>query len=289
MRRWRWVIWLVVSILVVSCGKRPGLTGEWVTYRNEESHFSFDHPEGWALSEGPKWTYHYGEGLASLNNLGRSPFWLTEQEMAPNQREYGPGAFLKQLPSGAVYLEVGLSYGPPIRPQDYGPEMEASDLSSLMQEADWETLMGGLQRYQVRFDKWGRPWNLVAYLREPVREEDRSTVERIFNGFRFDTIPVGDELWAIGEAKKRLPSTMYPERFPYTQSCILKPGMYLQTDAQRIEDDVMVTFTYGWGANHGWSSWEECHPDTCHQWVFRVTAKGDVILVSESGAMPPEL
>jgi len=291
-RKWRWVIWLVVSILLASCGKRPGLTGEWVTYRNEEYHFSFDHPEGWALSEGPEWTYRYGEGLASLNNQGRSPFWLTEQEMLPNQWEYGPGAFLKQLPSGGVYLEVGLSYGPPIRPQDYGPEMEASDLSSLMQGADWETLMGGLQRYQVRFDKWGRWWNLVAYLREPVQDEDQSRVERIFNTFRFDSIPAGDELWAIGEAKKHLPSTMRPERFPYTQGMVGeeamvgeegKEGVFRQTEAQRIEDDVMVTFTYGWGG------WEECHPDRCHQWVFRVTAKGEVILVSESGATPPEL
>ena len=286
MRKWRWVIWLVVSILLASCSKRPGLMAGWATYRNEEYHFSFDHPESWALSEGPEWTYRYGEGLASLNNIGRSPFWLTEQETLPNQREYGPGAFLKQLPSGAVYLEVGLSYGPPIRPQDYGPEMEASDLSSPMQEAAWETLMGGLQRYQLRFDKWGRWWNLVAYLREPVQKEDQSTAERIFNTFRFDTIPVGDELWAIGEAKKHLPSTLHPERFPYTQGKIGEERIFRQTEAQRIEDDVMVTFTYGWG---GWGGWEECDPDTCHQWVFRVTAKGEVILVSESGATPPEL
>ncbi len=283
MRKWRWVIWLVVSILLASCGKRAGLTAGWVTYRNEEYHFSFDYPEVWALSEGPEWTYRYGEGLASLNNLERSPFWLTEQEMTPNSREYGPGAFLKQLPSGAVYLEVGLSYGPPIRPQDYGPEMEASDLSSLIHEADWETLMGELQCYQLRFDKWGRWWNLVAYLREPVKEGDRSTVERIFKGFRFDTIPVGDELWAIGEARKRLPSTLHPERFPYTQSKIGEEGTFRQTEAQRIEDDVMVTFTYGWGG------WEEYNPDRCHQWLFQVTAKGEVIPVSESGATPPEL
>jgi len=286
-RKWRWVICLVVSILLASCSKRPGPTAEWITYRNEEYHFSFDYPEVWALSEGPQWTYMYGEGLASLNNLGQSPFWLTEQEMFPNEWEYGPGAFLKQLPSGAVYLEVGLSGGPPIDPQYYGPEMEASDLSSLMDGADWETLEGGLQRYNLRFDKWGRSeWNLVAYLREPLQEEDRSIVEHIFNTFRFDTIPVGDELWAIGEAKNHLPSTYHPERFPYTQSMIGeegKEGIFRQTEAQRIEDDVLVAFTYGWGG------WEKCHPDTCHQWLFRVTAKGEVILVSESGATPPEL
>ncbi len=292
MRKWRWVIWLVVFILLVSCRKGPGLAAKWVTYRNEECHCSFDYPEGWGLSEGPEWTYQYGEGLASLNNLGRSPFWLTEQETLPNQREYGPGAFLKQLPSGAVYLEVGLCYGPPIRPEGYGPEMEDSDLSSLMDGANWETLMGGLQRYNLRFDKWGRPWNLVAYLREPAQEEDRSTVERIFNSFRFDTIPVGDEFWAIGEARKYLPSTMHPERFPYTQSMVGEEamvgkegeeGVFRQTEAQRVGDEVTVTFTYGWGG------WEKCHPDSCHRWLFRVTAKGEVIPISELGATPPEL
>lgn len=287
MRKWHWVIWLVVSILLVSCSKTPGITAEWVTYRSEEYHFSFDYPEVWALSEEPQWTYRYGEGLASLNNLGRSPFWLTQQETLPNQWEYGPGAFLMQLPSGAVYVEVGLSGGPPIDPQYYGPEREANDLSSLMHEAEWETLMGGLERYQLLFDKWGRSWNLVAYLSPPVREEDRSTVERIFTTFRFDTIPVGDELWAIGEAKKYLPSTMHPERFPYTPQSMIgeegKEGVFRQTEAQRIEDDVMVTFTYGWGG------WEECQPDRYHQWLFRVTAKGEVIPLSESGATPPEL
>lgn len=79
---------------------------------------------------------------------------------------------------------------------------------------------------------------------------------------------------------------MHPERFLHTPGMMGeegKEGVFRQTDAQRIEDDVMVTFTYGWGG------WEECHPDTCHQWVFRVTAKGEVIPLSESGATPPEL
>jgi len=289
MRKWRWLIWLVVSIVLVSCNKGPSPTAEWVSYRNEEYHFSFDYPEVWALSEGPEWTWRHGEGLASLNNQGRSPFWLTEQEMAPNSREYGPRAFLKQLSSGGVYLEVGLSYGPMYgHPENYGPEMEADDLSSLMHEVNWETQMGELHCYQIRFDKWGRPWNLVAYLREPVQEEDRSTLERIFNTFRFDSIPIGDELWAIGEARKELPTQINPENFPYVAAVMGRNGRCYESSAERQGDEVFVSFGYVWGLP-ATGDVCECVPERCHQWLFRVTAKGEVIFESESGATPPEL
>jgi len=278
------VISLILSLCLKACTlavEKPA--AEWRTCRNSDYHFSFEVPPGWGVAEGYTMIYHYRSGLAALNSLGRDGFWVTQQRTGPSSWAYNPEIVLKQLPPGAVYFEVGLIEGPPRPPEYYGPEMEEEDLTPVRGKAEWEELVPGrLSRLELRFDKWGRAWSILAYLAEPVREGDRLALEGVLDSFRFDPIPTGDELWAIGMAKKGLPAAVSPERFPHRPSRIGAEGGWREAKAQRVNNDVLVTFIYGWG------SWDVCHPESCHKWVFQVTASGEVIPIEEWGAMLPE-
>jgi len=259
-------------------------TAEWTTYRNAEGHFSLDAPPGWRVAEGYTMIYRYRSGLAAVNSLGRDGFWITQQQTGPSSWGYNPEVVLKQLPPGAVYLEVGLIEGPLCAPQDYGPEMEAQDLTPVRGKAEWEELVPGkLSRLELRFDKWGRTWSLLAYLAGPVAEADRRALDRVLDSLHFDAIPVGDERWAILQARQHLLAVVHPERFPLVaDSTVGQEGVLYKTEAQRERDDVIVTFTYDW-APPATGTQDVCQTGCCHRWVFRVTATGQVILVGEEG------
>ena len=90
--------------------------------------------------------------------------------------------------------------------------MTASDLSGLLAAAT-ETEAADLVQRRVEFSKWGRRWSITAYLRRPVSVETRKAIERVLSSFRFEGVPAGDPVWAIGEARKKLPPEADPDRF----------------------------------------------------------------------------
>lgn len=259
-------------------------TAEWTTYRNAKGHFSFDVPLDWGVAEGYTMLYHYRSGLTAVNSLGRDGFWITQQQTGPSSWGYNPEVVLRQLPPGAVYFEVGLIEGPRRLPEYYGPEMETQDLTPIRRKAEWEALVPGkLSRLELRFDKWGRTWSLLAYLAGPAAEADHRALDQVLDSFRFDAIPVGDERWAILQARQRLPAAVHPGRFPLIAgSTIGQEGVLYKTEAQREGDDVVVTFTYDW-APPATGAQDVCQTGRCHRWVFQVTATGQVILMGEEG------
>lgn len=283
----RALVVIAALLFVLGCVARQE-TAERVTFHSEEFHFSFQHPSSWVVSEGYTFIHRAQGAVASLNNLGKKDFWITWQQTSPSSWGYNSEVVLRQLSPGAVYFEVGwLEGGPPLLPQDYGPEMEAADLYQVRQGAKWETWDSDqLQRYSLLFFKWGRRWNILAYLVEPVSEADREALERVFDSFRFDAIPAGDERWAILQARPHLPEWAQPDMFPF------RPGSrigHLSVD-RGVEVlhqgyDVLVTFSHAWSEDPNVS----CQPENCHRWLFRVTATGEVILVEETGPIPPGL
>jgi hypothetical protein len=209
----------------------------WKTYTDTRRHFHFEYPAGWKVDAELFSVMHYRQVFCALNSLGQESFKIREQETAPNTWEFGERALTNQLPAGAAYLDIGWWEGPAPR---FGPgiqEMTGADLSSVLSAAKPSQTADAVCR-QVEFSKWGRHWSIVSYLRPPVSVETRRAIERVLASFRFDGVPAGEPIWAIGEAWKRLPPEAEPDRFEREGGSATH---YVSTAME--SEDVLVTFT----------------------------------------------
>jgi hypothetical protein len=159
-------------------------------------------------------------------------------------------------------VDIGWWEGPGPLPR-FGPdikEMEASDLAALLPKAaEQESADKQLITRSIEFNKWGRRWSLCVYLHPPITPEIRQDMERVLASFRFDPVPAGDELWAIGEARQHLPPEAEREKFIREGTMGLHT---IRTAKDRL--DVLVTFT------------KEETGQPKREWRFRVTAAGKV-------------
>jgi hypothetical protein len=230
----------------------------WKTFSDAKRHFSFQYPASWEVDAEPFSVVHYREVFCSLNSLGKNRFKIREQQTAPNTWEFGVQALTNQLPPGAAYLDIGWWEGPAPR---FGPdiqEMTVRDLSGVTAAAK-ETETADLVQRQVEFSKWGRRWSIMIYLRPPVAVEIRRAIERVLASFRYEGVPAGDPIWAIGEARKKLPPEADPDRFEREGG---SGTHYVSTASDG--DDVLVTFT------------KREAERAAKAWRFRVTGSGKV-------------
>jgi hypothetical protein len=110
----------------------------------------------------------------------------------------------------------------------------------------------------------GRLWAISVWLQSPVGADDREIAEQILTSFRFDGVPAGDKIWAIGEALKHLPPEAHPDEF------VREGGNTIYNVTARKEGkSVVVTFTT-----------QEPGQEK-RVWEFRVTETGEVAEIDQ--------
>jgi hypothetical protein len=212
----------------------------------------------------------YRQVFCALNSRGKDRFAIRERQTATNTWEFGVQVVINQLPPGAAYLDIGWWEG---RAPRFGPnihEITGCDLSSVLQAAK-ATEGPDLMRREAEFSKWGRRWSIVIYFRPPVSVETREAMERVLASFCYDGVPVGDPVWAIGEARRKLPAEADPGRFEREGGSATH---YVSTTSDGY--DVLVTFA------------RQKAGQAATTWRFRVTPTGRVEAITASrGATGP--
>jgi hypothetical protein len=229
---------------------------QWLTFADAARHFHFQYPATWKIDTDLIPVMHYRDVFVSLNSAQQHT--VGDLLVSSNTWEYGPPTTIKQLPVGTVYMDIGYWDSPSPR---FGPnihDMEAADLSCLLNTND-EKKTDGLITRQIEFHKWGRDWSIVIYLRTPVSTINQQCMEQVLESFRFDGVPAGDEIWAIGLARKELPPEADPDQFTREGGSSVYYNATL-----RDGDDVIVMFTKRL----------EGQPEKT--WSYRVTETGEV-------------
>jgi hypothetical protein len=229
---------------------------EWLTFTDAARHFHFHYPAAWKIDMDGIPVMHYRNVFVALNSAERHT--VGELEVSTNTFEYGVPTTIKQLPAGTAYMDIGCWDGPWPR---FGPnihEMEAADLSTLLKTND-EKKADGLTTRQIEFHKWGRFWSIIVYMRPPMSQENRQLIEYALESFRFDGVPSGDEIWAIGLARRKLPPEADPHQFTREGGSSVYYNATL-----RDGNDVLVMFT------------KHLKGQPEQTWSYRVTQTGDV-------------
>jgi hypothetical protein len=233
---------------------------QWAPYTDPARHFHFQYPAAWKINTQVIPVMHYRDVFVSLNSA--EPHTVADLQVSSNTWGYGAPETIKQLPTGAVYLDIGYWDGPWPR---WGPriqEMNAADISDLL-KTNREDSADGLIRRQIEFSKWGRHWSICVYMHPPVSGERRQLMEQVLKSFRFDGVPTGDAIWAIGLARKKLPPEAEPDQFTREGGS----SVYYNTTL-KDRNDVLVMFT------------KHLEGQTEKTWSYRVTETGEVRPVS---------
>lgn len=234
---------------------------DWVTFTHPRWHFHLRHPPTWKINPEPAVVAHYSDVLVTLNDAGKERLIVREMETKQNTWELSPNTISRQVPPQHAYISIGLQDGPGGLPQ-FGPrvtEMVAADLSGPLAQSR-EEQSADLVTRQIDFWKWGRCWQITVYMHAPVPAALRDEVRRILESFRFDGVPAGDEVWALGLAHKKLP----PEAEPQMYSRQGGSSEYY-CSAKAEGEEVLVTFT---------KHLSDAPPK---RWKYRVTATGEVL------------
>jgi hypothetical protein len=259
------VIGLLALRLNYGAARSQTPTETWVTFTDAKRHFHFEHPAEWQTNNEIFRVAHYRLVFAALNSMGTRGFTVAEQGTSSTTFEYNSTTIANQLPNGAVYMDVGWWEGPPGPPR-WGPnyqEMDAADLSTLLPlTVDHDD--AGVGSRQIEFNKWGRRWSIEVYMRDPVSQQQRQAMNRVLASFRFDGVPSGDEIWAIGEARKRLPPEAHAEEF------VREGGNgFHNVITRKAGTSVIVTFT------------TQDPGQAKGVWEFRVTDSGMIVEINQ--------
>ncbi len=240
-------------------------TQKWETYTDATRHFHLDYPPSWKVNSTMTVRAHYTMVLAALNSAGKENFTVQEIQTDANTYQLNGDIIAQLVPVGTAYIDISWQEGPGGVPQ-FGPgihELEAADLSGLLQAGN-EAQTGALIAREISFSKWGKSWVVTVYMQAPVAAALRAEVDKVLASFRFDGVPAGDAVWALGLAWKRLPAEADPEK--YTRQ---GGSSEYYCGAQVNGDEVVVTFTKHVGNT------------PVKNWTYRVTAKGEVIAEGE--------
>jgi hypothetical protein len=192
-------------------------------------------PNGWTARETRFYIAHYSDGIMTINS--QRPDLKIQ-----NLGEAGTKTMSAQMLPGEVYITIGFSDGPggvSMRPDTIGDNLRAlldTNRISAAHEA-------GLSSLDLRFSKRGKWWNISAYLREPVTEENRQKVMSLLASFRFLDAPVENVAWAESLAWNELPEQIrQPENsfegWPVTDNLDQRPQHGPRSVAVKKNGDV---------------------------------------------------
>lgn len=293
---------LLAGLLLLSACAPSSAVG--AHFRSEQFHVEVDLPRGWGAAEGPLYLARPFTGWVAFNSWGEDGFWATEvvTETAQGvQASYGPVHILGQLPSDGAYVALVYFGGGPVQaPDEIEPDYEQRDLAALLEGTDPREgeIHPGVT--YIFFNKWGRRMRLEIYVAPEASDATVAELTTLLESWRFDEVPAGDVGWATFEARKALPASVEPEKFPVLgggpdastsqQDDIVRTtaAEHLQTTPGTKTPDatVVVTFTYRWDAPQQGPLSDECPPDRCHWWRVEARPNGEVVLVQEGGAHP---
>jgi hypothetical protein len=282
---------LVLGSVAIACGTRPPIAWPTATptpavFRSEQHHLTVDLPPGWAAAEGPQLLVRPSTGLVALNSWGDPGFWARGVKVGTVYR-YGGRWITDQLADGGVYVVLEEINGPSAPPEQYGPEYDRVDLEGLwVGKAPWEKCPV-YQEESLSFYKWGRLLRLGVYCRADVPDETLVELRTVLSEWRFDWVPAGDPGWAALQARKQLPLSVEPARFPLRVSFHRDGALARMTEIVTEGRKVEVTFKYRWDEPSGGTNSFDCPPDRCRWWRFEARPNGEVVLVEQGGAEPP--
>jgi hypothetical protein len=265
------VLWIGVALFSAGCAAPHPATApasardDWLTLVDAQRHFRLTYPPGWKANRETVNVAHYTSVFAAVNSAGKEGLTVHEIETEPRTWLLNEAVIAQQVSPGTAYIDVAWQDGPGGMPQ-FGPEireMEAADLSRPLKESK-EERSGELITRRIGFWKWGRRWQVVAYMHAPVSPALRSDVKEVLASFRFDGVPAGDEVWALALAHKKLPPEADPQM--YTRQ---GGSSQYYCNAKASGDEVVVTFT------------KHLENSPVKSWTYRVTATGEVIAASE--------
>lgn len=237
---------------------------DWMTYRDPRLHFQFEFPAAWGLTTGYHSSGHYHDSFASLNNAGKSNFWMFEY-LGPKRDTSSPA-----LQRGGVYVDIGQTTGPGGLTLDdqvnATDDLKTPDLRDILAKPFEESTHDGVRYRVIQFRKWRRFWSIFICTRDPISSADQERIQRFLTSFRFAEFPVGDPVWSVAQARPLLPRYTQVGPFP-----LLGSRGYNNVEHWRRGDDVVVRFTQ---ANRYWESQSA--------WEFRVTSRGETLPLFES-------
>ena len=284
-----WLVGLLAAVWLLTTCSTPEVTEE-TPFRSDQFHLQVTLPPGWAGAEGPEYLARPFTGLVAFNSWGEAGFWAPEVTTATSAT-YSPRSVLGQIPDGGAYVVlVHFSGGPHFPAEQYGPEHERQDLSGLWDGTDCregETAAGATH---INFFKWGRLLSLGVYCDPNASDATAAEVNGLLASWRFDQVPARDVGWATVEARKQLPASVQPDKFPLlgggpTKSSAQADDVVRITQAEIERETVVVTFMYRWNEPPLGSHDGDCPADRCHWWRFEACPSG-VVLVEEGGAVP---
>jgi hypothetical protein len=235
--------------------------------------FSFKVPPGWHIAPAG-YELMDVEIYAAANNLDPT-FFLPAQRRAARTPLGWPNDWAKTLKPGMVHFIIANEggYG------DFGPfEAESVDtFESALAKAHQRSgvrSVGDVDILTLRFKRWNRIWEAVAWMRWPYTARDSAQVMGLFESIEFRWARVTNQNEAICAAIERLRGPAQADEWPAT---VGRCGRY-ETRARVIPGGYFVQFVY-FGTE---SSSEEQN-----RWAYQVNLDGSVREVAGEGPKRP--
>jgi len=211
------VVGLVTDFLGPSCAPESSVKST-ISYVDSAQGFSFDVPSGWQVSRSEYEIVHYTDVILSVNNQipnFRFPDAWTLARRVGGGVTY-PSDWGKLLNPGMVCVVFTYTGGPGFWPPCYGnAEWDGFDdaLAKALQPAAKKTPTD-VEIYNLPFAKWSRHWQIVAWMRKPLKRHTREQVLELLKSIRFRETPIVSPDQAVGAAIQHLPVVEQPAPWP---------------------------------------------------------------------------
>jgi hypothetical protein len=172
-------------------------------FRSSYYGFQLGVPAGWTARETDFYVAHYNRVLLTVNSQ-RPKLMIQNWPTGGTAQEFGAKAAFEQMQPGEVYISIGYIGYP--GPETVRSDTVGEDLRSLL-ATNTISASGqpGLSTLDLVFFKRGYRWEITAWLRDPVSDENRRKVIAMLEGFHFVDEPVGNAAWAESLAWAKLP------------------------------------------------------------------------------------
>jgi hypothetical protein len=111
----------------------PSRESDWTIFHDPS--YRFDYPKGWKITTETSPVMHYRQVQVALNNFGKERFQVLDFNTAAHPDAYGVATTLKQLPAGAIYLDIATWGGPPLPPDFKFADTPAEEIAAQLARA----------------------------------------------------------------------------------------------------------------------------------------------------------
>ena len=182
-------------------------------YHHGETGFTMRVPEQWTAVERPFSIFHFRDVYVAFNNIGDKDLQVKEWREG-NIETCGSYAVSKQLDPGTIYLDVGLTSGPPpIMPSyKWFPEDGLAHRKAELLELREPHYEAGVVSYKLQFHRFGEVWDIRVYCREPFNQLGLEAAFEAMASIEFVEGPILTSAQAVEAAIPFLPAEAQPKR-----------------------------------------------------------------------------